>query len=105
MLLPAPTDVATSRLSIDTRSLHASLPILKGNYRGNVTEIIGPHLPQQRPHGAAIELKYPQGVPAGKKVIGGPVIKRNILNLEDRKSTRLNSSHVAISYACFCFKQ
>src|SRR5690625_6265295 len=24
---------------------------------------------------------------------------------EDRKSTRLNSSHVAISYAVFCFKQ
>src|SRR5690625_6930589 len=26
----------------------------------------------------------------------------NILNLLDRKSTRLNSSHVAISYAVFC---
>src|SRR5690625_5649081 len=25
--------------------------------------------------------------------------------LEDRKSTRLNSSHVAISYAVFCLKQ
>src|SRR5437868_11685451 len=25
--------------------------------------------------------------------------------LEDRKSTRLNSSHVSISYAVFCFKQ
>src|SRR5690625_2187818 len=25
--------------------------------------------------------------------------------LEDRKSTRLNSSHVAISYAVFCFKK
>src|SRR5439155_18017642 len=27
------------------------------------------------------------------------------LGLEDRKSTRLNSSHVAISYAAFCLKQ
>src|SRR5690625_5642049 len=26
-------------------------------------------------------------------------------NVEDRKSTRLNSSHVAISYAVFCLKQ
>src|SRR5699024_11230529 len=26
-------------------------------------------------------------------------------NLEDRKSTRLNSSHVAISYAVFCSKK
>src|SRR5690625_3343701 len=27
-----------------------------------------------------------------------------IYNVEDRKSTRLNSSHVAISYAVFCLK-
>src|SRR5690625_6617225 len=27
------------------------------------------------------------------------------LNYEDRKSTRLNSSHVAISYAVFCLKK
>src|SRR5690625_5557348 len=27
------------------------------------------------------------------------------INLRDRKSTRLNSSHVAISYAVFCLKQ
>ena len=29
----------------------------------------------------------------------------NISNLKDRKSTRLNSSHVAISYAVFCLKK
>src|SRR5690625_6398806 len=28
-----------------------------------------------------------------------------LLNLLDRKSTRLNSSHVAISYAVFCLKK
>src|SRR5690625_6928389 len=27
------------------------------------------------------------------------------LSIEDRKSTRLNSSHVAISYAVFCLKK
>src|SRR5439155_22018946 len=27
-----------------------------------------------------------------------------VTNIEDRKSTRLNSSHVAISYAVFCLK-
>src|SRR5690625_6498704 len=27
------------------------------------------------------------------------------VDLEDRKSTRLNSSHVAISYAVFCLKK
>src|SRR5699024_4597765 len=47
----------------------------------------------------------------------GPMLKRSIneeagLNLDriemkikDRKSTRLNSSHVSISYAVFCLKQ
>src|SRR5690625_6462362 len=29
----------------------------------------------------------------------------NFLDLLDRKSTRLNSSHVAISYAVFCLKK
>src|SRR5699024_12166379 len=32
-------------------------------------------------------------------------ILENIQNDEDRKSTRLNSSHVSISYAVFCLKQ
>src|SRR5690554_7405607 len=29
----------------------------------------------------------------------------NIITVEDRKSTRLNSSHVRISYAVFCLKK
>src|SRR5690625_6700974 len=35
-----------------------------------------------------------------------PHLKDHILNyFQDRKSTRLNSSHVAISYAVFCLKK
>src|SRR5439155_13039501 len=34
-----------------------------------------------------------------------PQQPRNPLSLQDRKSTRLNSSHVAISYAVFCLKK
>src|SRR5690625_6343969 len=30
---------------------------------------------------------------------------QKVLNILDRKSTRLNSSHVAISYAVFCLKK
>src|SRR5438477_13134325 len=30
---------------------------------------------------------------------------RNVPNLTDRKSTRLNSSHMSISYAVFCLKK
>src|SRR5256885_8724420 len=29
----------------------------------------------------------------------------HVVNLEDRKSTRLNSSHLVISYAVFCLKK
>src|SRR3712207_7291034 len=34
-----------------------------------------------------------------------PDISRVTLTLEDRKSTRLNSSHANISYAVFCLKK
>src|SRR5256885_10700944 len=32
-------------------------------------------------------------------------IKAHLAQLEDRKSTRLNSSHLVISYAVFCLKK
>src|SRR3989442_6193777 len=36
----------------------------------------------------------------------GPALdKAEIVQVEDRKSTRLNSSHVRISYAVFCLKK
>src|SRR5690625_5575043 len=36
---------------------------------------------------------------------GWEVLEEGLLHLKDRKSTRLNSSHVAISYAVFCLKK
>src|SRR5437868_11094814 len=40
---------------------------------------------------------------------GGPpgvaALRRQVVHLPDRKSTRLNSSHVSISYAVFCLKK
>src|SRR5690625_5418232 len=38
-------------------------------------------------------------------VLSMPVLSVVVLSVVDRKSTRLNSSHVAISYAVFCFKK
>src|SRR5256885_6871180 len=35
----------------------------------------------------------------------GHLLERVVENLEDRKSTRLNSSHLVISYAVFCLKK
>src|SRR5437899_8938159 len=42
------------------------------------------------------------GEPAGVKVQGGVF---EVVTREDRKSTRLNSSHLGISYAVFCLKK
>src|SRR3712207_8160744 len=36
---------------------------------------------------------------------GHPRRRRDIYRLQDRKSTRLNSSHANISYAVFCLKK
>src|SRR5438477_8246879 len=35
----------------------------------------------------------------------GVIMQRTTLAAEDRKSTRLNSSHMSISYAVFCLKK
>src|SRR5690606_41616614 len=35
----------------------------------------------------------------------GEIVEQQALPVEDRKSTRLNSSHVKISYAVFCLKK
>src|SRR5690606_39458570 len=40
------------------------------------------------------------------EIASNDFIVRNLINcVEDRKSTRLNSSHVKISYAVFCLKK
>src|SRR5690625_6696146 len=44
------------------------------------------------------------GAPSTSVAIGR-AIRLIVKNIADRKSTRLNSSHVAISYAVFCLKK
>src|SRR5207249_8211684 len=41
----------------------------------------------------------------GQSPAGPPAIRVRLVPVEDRKSTRLNSSHVSISYAVFCLKK
>src|SRR5690606_40471561 len=53
-------------------------------------------------------LKYVDLTQIGKKPLIRPPKRSSadgILLIEDRKSTRLNSSHVKISYAVFCLKK
>src|SRR5690554_7233237 len=53
----------------------------------------------------------PEDTPAATKSVAsgtcstGPVRARGAIVTKDRKSTRLNSSHVRISYAVFCLKK
>src|SRR5690349_18932455 len=50
------------------------------------------------------DLCHRMGVPADGRVQLEGAPQEAIRSLEDRKSTRLNSSHVEISYAVFCLK-
>src|SRR5437870_13660725 len=52
-----------------------------------------------------MEDKDRVAVQVGRLVDTGSAAGRRILSSRDRKSTRLNSSHVAISYAVFCLKK
>src|SRR2546426_4775322 len=55
----------------------------------------------------ALELGVPAGgwCPKGRKAEDGSLAPRYPLTETDRKSTRLNSSHLVISYAVFCLKK
>src|SRR5947199_2965541 len=76
----------TSPSEIYTLSLHDALPILVATDFSHDAEI-------------AIELIRGLFLPAGSHV--------RLVNVRarDRKSTRLNSSHLGISYAVFCLKK
>src|SRR5699024_12606550 len=84
---------ATATAEICTLSLHDALPILSSarGHRGR----------NGHPVGTSRRLG---GVP----LIGDSSRSRSptsIVEFKDRKSTRLNSSHVSISYAVFCLKK
>src|SRR5256885_12652976 len=57
--------------------------------------------------GAAITAARVRGVAHEFSTIPGVKedVVQIVLNLKDRKSTRLNSSHLVISYAVFCLKK
>src|SRR5690625_6538489 len=61
-------------------------------------------LEQKTERSIVIIACYAIGMGAALTPIGEPLSTIVTGNLKDRKSTRLNSSHVAISYAVFCLK-
>src|SRR5699024_12726840 len=82
-------------------SLHDALPIftgsaLAGGRNGEVSDTLHGANAAARPGGAEQERRTRGNVEPTREPKGLRV---------DRKSTRLNSSHVSISYAVFCLKK
>src|SRR3712207_7451240 len=87
----------TATTEIYTLSLHDALPI----YRV--------HQPRHAVVGAGLVVRVAGGAGEVFEVAGGDDRHRVDVRVrdrrEDRKSTRLNSSHANISYAVFCLKK
>src|SRR5690349_23194186 len=80
----------TATTEIYTLSLHDALPI----YPGDQVDLVAAQ-PRQPRHPISARVK--RRVQAAARSTDGLQ--------QDRKSTRLNSSHVEISYAVFCLKK
>src|SRR5699024_12788394 len=100
-----------SSTSIYTLSLHDALPISQQNL--DTDEQVGPGLRWclSAQVGSEVGIWTAQGLwhraNSAQTLIADPSALpslRAILEYTDRKSTRLNSSHVSISYAGFCLK-
>src|SRR5207253_10520830 len=104
--LPSFFYTATPASETYTLSLHDALPISAHFLIGTEGEVHAPLgaevLADQGLHG----LEHPEEVVFVVERPAAPhVAVRNAPAERDRKSTRLNSSHVAISYAVFCLKK
>src|SRR5438552_13905727 len=91
---PAPT-------YIYTLSLHDALPILHEVLPHRVLVIHG----VERHHALHVRGRQPQHLGHLRHVAIGNPAARLLHEPQDRKSTRLNSSHQIISYAVFCLKK
>src|SRR3989442_9065321 len=82
----------TATPEIYTLSLHDALPITPAASAADIEVVVKVQRPGLRPQIEA-DLRLLEHL----ALVG--------LDLGDRKSTRLNSSHVRISYAVFCLKK
>src|SRR5690606_41825372 len=87
---------------ICVRSLHDALPILHG---GHVVGHAGDEL-TAAPAGVKVQGQLEQVVVDPRPEVGNHPLADEVHGVGlDRKSTRLNSSHVKISYAVICLKK
>src|SRR5690606_39734673 len=94
---------------ISTLSLHDALPIFDRVDRGEPDPLVTPG--DQTAHSALDGLRRAGRLDADRRDdLTGRAVTEQLLGhgpglVLDRKSTRLNSSHVKISYAVFCLKK
>src|SRR5690606_41371200 len=92
---------------IHTLSLHDALPILVIVDAGHQAVGLGHHLEGQTGElrRVVVEGLAALGVDDGVHLRQCAARVEDVARDRDRKSTRLNSSHVKISYAVFCLKK
>src|SRR2546427_10958718 len=84
----------TATTEIYTLSLHDALPISMPSSKQQTSENAAHPLRSAVRRRGTVALKEARSHAIGK-----------LLQIQDRKSTRLNSSHSQISYAVFCLKK
>src|SRR5699024_12867245 len=103
--------IAPPSPALYTLSLHDALPI--SLQKGKRVCIASPRADVARELVPRIQAAFPhvsvQGLYAGSRDKSGTAqliiaTTHQLYRYQDRKSTRLNSSHVSISYAVFCLK-
>src|SRR5437870_5687331 len=101
--MPFPVPPEASRTFLCTPSLHDALPISSNRYPIQQRLLPRPTTFARRVPGLSLTSTPPDGE-MGRPWIGRK--ERGVTEMNpDRKSTRLNSSHVAISYAVFCLQR
>src|SRR5690606_40425539 len=88
---------------IYTLSLHDALPISDRGFGTDFAAAGADHAMRRQAAGADLRAQLPRW--RQRRIQGACLAGRGTVAAEDRKSTRLNSSHVKISYAVFCLKK
>src|SRR5690606_39691772 len=94
----APTD-------INTLSLHDALPIFLTSSIEESYDFINAYAPEHLEILSKEPFDHLGRISEASEILLGQHTPCSIGNFGDRKSTRLNSSHVKISYAVFCLKK
>src|SRR5690606_40215205 len=92
-----------ARTAVSTLSLHDALPISKGR-TGDAFHLCLASREKRAAHGLGKRHESKQAHHQGHDALV-IVLLHQPADFRDRKSTRLNSSHVKISYAVFCLKK